>query len=80
MGVLYICDRKQCDNCSFPECQLTSDISHAINFIKAGFPNEDGDVLYVENSIPWIDQSFYSNESDPYIKIAFKEGDDIVES
>ena len=80
MSILYICDRKKCDNCSFPECQLTSDISHAVNFIKTGFPDKDGDFSYVEDSIPWIKQSFCSNETDPYIKIAFKEGDDIVES
>ena len=28
--VLYICDRKACENCS-EECRHTSDIDHAVN-------------------------------------------------
>lgn len=31
---LYICDRKQCENCSFPVCRHTTDIKHAANFDK----------------------------------------------
>lgn len=30
--VLYLCDRRACDNCSWPECQHTLDIAHAVNF------------------------------------------------
>ena len=26
--VLYLCDRKACDNCSYPLCNHTTDISH----------------------------------------------------
>lgn len=29
--VLYLCDRRACEHCS-PECQHTTDISHAKNF------------------------------------------------
>ena len=29
--VLYLCDRKACDNCSYPLCNHTTDISHAFN-------------------------------------------------
>lgn len=32
--VLYLCDRKACDNCSYPLCNHTTDISHAVNFEK----------------------------------------------
>ena len=32
--VLYLCDRKACDNCSYPLCNHTTDISHAFNFEK----------------------------------------------
>ena len=31
-NVAYICDRKQCENCSFPICYRTLDINHAANF------------------------------------------------
>lgn len=34
--VVYICDRKQCENCSYPLCEHTTDISHAINFEDLG--------------------------------------------
>jgi hypothetical protein len=32
--VLYLCDRKACDNCSYSLCNHTTDISHAFNFEK----------------------------------------------
>ena len=33
---LYICDCKQCENCSFPVCRHTTNIKHAANFDKGG--------------------------------------------
>ena len=33
-NVAYICDRKQCEDCSFPLCDRTLDINHAVNFAK----------------------------------------------
>lgn len=33
MTVLYLCDRKACEHCE-PECNHTSKIEHAINFMK----------------------------------------------
>lgn len=30
--VLYLCDRRQCANCSWPTCKHTADITHAVNF------------------------------------------------
>lgn len=32
--VAYVCDRKQCKNCSYPECKHTTNIKHANNFVK----------------------------------------------
>lgn len=34
MNVLYLCDRKACDECN-PECHHTQDINHAKNYQKA---------------------------------------------
>ena len=31
MAILYICDRKACENCN-KECKHTTDIRHAANF------------------------------------------------
>lgn len=33
-SVLYICDQKQCKNCSYPTCKHTEDVNHAANFTK----------------------------------------------
>lgn len=33
-NVAYICDRKQCEVCSYPLCDRTLDINHAVNFAK----------------------------------------------
>lgn len=30
--VMYLCDRKRCENCTYPRCKYTTDISHAANF------------------------------------------------
>ena len=32
--VLFLCDRKQCRECSYPICSHTTHIEHAINFKK----------------------------------------------
>ena len=40
---LYLCDRKQCVSCN-PECKHTTNIEHAVNFIKFGD-------RYIENEI-----------------------------
>lgn len=34
MNVIYICDRKQCERCSYPTCKHTQDVTHAVNFEK----------------------------------------------
>lgn len=53
MRKLYVCDRKQCgDQCHYPDCRHTTDISHAIN--APTFPNgfekveHNGNVYFVE--------------------------------
>lgn len=28
---LFLCDRKRCPNCSYPECKHTTDFNHAKN-------------------------------------------------
>lgn len=30
--IMFRCDRKKCENCSYPQCQHTTDIHHAISF------------------------------------------------
>lgn len=56
---LYLCDRKKCDNCSYPQCKFTSDVIHKFN-IKSKYEDEDlidvlsniaDDVLNVDNDL-----------------------------
>lgn len=43
--ICYLCDRKQCPNCTYPTCRHTRDITHAKNFTK--FENvKDGDTYW----------------------------------
>ena len=47
--VLYLCDRKACDKCSYPDCKLTYDINHAKNFLKDELGNfQESDDIIVE--------------------------------
>lgn len=54
MKLLYLCDRKKCENCSYPECKHTTDTNHAVNYNQPGkqiyFKCEttSDDVLFVE--------------------------------
>jgi len=35
--VFYLCDRRACEKCRYPECKHTSDINHAAGFIRDGY-------------------------------------------
>ena len=35
-NILYLCDQRACPNCSYPECEYTTDIRHAKNFEYMG--------------------------------------------
>lgn len=49
MTVLYVCDRKKCPNCQ-PECEHTTDISHAKNFFHTARGKNEMvyETIYVE--------------------------------
>lgn len=32
--IAYICDRMACPKCSYPQCQHTCDVRHAVNFCR----------------------------------------------
>ena len=40
---LYLCDRKKCEHCSYPECRYTTDIKHKLK--------ESGDCISREDAI-----------------------------
>lgn len=33
-AVYFICDRRACLRCTYPYCQYTTDIRHAVNFVS----------------------------------------------
>lgn len=44
--LLYECDKKKCNHCSYPICSHTADIAHAVNFKQ--IKSQEGEVLAYE--------------------------------
>lgn len=42
--ILYLCDRRACEKCSYPDCQHTTDVYHARNFERI-------DDIFVEGTV-----------------------------
>jgi hypothetical protein len=45
--ILFLCDRKACEKCSYPQCRNTQELEHARNFAPAGFTKRT-DGVWVE--------------------------------
>lgn len=46
-NILFLCDRKACEKCSYPQCRHTPELEHARNFAPAGFTKRT-DGVWVE--------------------------------
>lgn len=46
-NILFLCDRKACEKCSYPQCRHTQELEHARNFAPAGFAKRT-DGVWVE--------------------------------
>ena len=46
-NILFLCDRKACEKCSYPQCSHTPELEHARNFAPAGFTKRT-DGVWVE--------------------------------
>ena len=46
-NILFLCDRKACEKCSYPQCRHTPELEHARNFAPAGFAKRT-DGVWVE--------------------------------
>lgn len=46
-NILFLCDRKTCEKCSYPTCRHTPELEHARNFAPAGFTKRT-DGVWVE--------------------------------
>lgn len=46
-NILFLCDRKACEKCSYPTCRHTLELEHARNFAPVGFTKRT-DGVYVE--------------------------------
>lgn len=46
-NILFLCDRKACEKCSYPTCRHTPELEHARNFAPAGFTKRT-DGVWVE--------------------------------
>lgn len=54
-NILFLCDRKACEKCSYPTCRHTPELEHARNFAPAGFTKRT-DGVWVEQEGVTIDQ------------------------
>lgn len=48
--LLFLCDRKACAKCSYPQCKHTQDLEHARNFAPASFSKQTDGV--------WVEQEW----------------------
>lgn len=48
--LLFLCDRKACAKCSYPQCKHTPDLKHARNFAPASFSKKTDGV--------WVEQEW----------------------
>lgn len=46
-NILFLCDRKACEKCTYPTCRHTPELEHARNFAPAGFTKRT-DGVWVE--------------------------------
>lgn len=46
-NILFLCDRKACEKCSYPQCRHTPELEHARNFAPAEFTKRT-DGVWVE--------------------------------
>ena len=46
-NILFLCDRKACEKCIYPQCRHTPELEHARNFAPAGFTKRT-DGVWVE--------------------------------
>jgi len=51
MAVIYLCDKKACDKCSYPECKHTFNIDHAKNFDSYRHNDANQDYWEQESSL-----------------------------
>lgn len=62
--VLYLCNTKKCNNCSYPACKHTRDFKHAANFEHY---TQNGFDLYIEKGKAEREQDWqYAVKKDPY--------------
>lgn len=54
-NILFLCDRKACEKCIYPQCRHTQELEHARNFAPAGFTKRT-DGVWVEQEGVTIDQ------------------------
>ena len=54
-NILFLCDRKASEKCSYPQCRHTPELEHARNFAPAGFTKRT-DGVWVEQEGVTIDQ------------------------
>lgn len=52
--IAFVCDGKECESCSFPECMHTTNVDHAKNFKKEGDKYFENNLWSAPEEFFWI--------------------------
>ena len=66
-NILFLCDRKACEKCSYPTCRHTPELEHARNFAPAGFTKRT-DGVWVEQEGATMGRSTRTNLKRGWLK------------
>ena len=59
-NILFLCDRKACEKCSYPQCRHTPELEHARNFAPAGFTKRTDGVWVTKG---WVNFGPHSKQT-----------------
>lgn len=71
-NILFLCDRKACEKCSYPTCRHTPELEHARNFAPAGFTKRT-DGVWVEQEGVTIERKIDQDKLEKRLVEAMRE-------
>lgn len=70
--ICYICDRKQCPNCSYPLCMHTTDVTHAAHFVEYAY-DKSKDIHYYREEPTMAEIENMPNTDDLVMRVETRE-------
>ena len=72
-NILFLCDRKACEKCCYPQCRHTPELEHARNFAPAGFTKRT-DGVWVEQEGVTMEVKIDQDKLEKRLVEAMREG------